>query len=165
MIFGATGGVMEAALRTAADWLTGGEMKKLDFEEVRGVARASRKPPTRSAIWNCMWQLPAVLPTPSKVLESVKSGEKHYDFIEIMGCPGGCVNGGGQPAQPAEVRNFVDLRAMAQPDSMRMMPARPCARAMRTRQSRSFTRTSSANLAAIWPMKCCIPIIESAAGS
>ena len=51
--------------------------------------------------------------TPSKVLESVKSGEKHYHFIEIMGCPGGCVNGGGQPVQPAEVRNFVDLTCYA----------------------------------------------------
>ena len=48
-----------------------------------------------------------------RLLESVKSGEKHYHFIEIMGCPGGCVNGGGQPVQPAAVRNFVDLTGHA----------------------------------------------------
>ena len=110
-IFGATGGVMEAALRTAADWLTGGEMKKLNFEEVRGVA------PIKEATYKIgdlelHVAVTSGLANARKVLESVKSGEKHYDFIEIMGCPGGCVNGGGQPVQPAEVRNFVDLRAM-----------------------------------------------------
>ena len=46
-----------------------------------------------------------------KLLEMVKSGEKQYDFIEIMACPGGCVNGGGQPIQPAKVRNVRDLRS------------------------------------------------------
>jgi len=47
-----------------------------------------------------------------KVLESIKNGEKTYHFIEVMACPGGCVNGGGQPIQPASVRNFTDLRAL-----------------------------------------------------
>ena len=47
-----------------------------------------------------------------KVLKAVQSGEKHYHFIEFMACPGGCVNGGGQPTQPASVRNFVDLKAL-----------------------------------------------------
>ena len=47
-----------------------------------------------------------------KVLDAVKSGEKDYTFIEIMACPGGCVNGGGQPIQPASVRNFTDLKAL-----------------------------------------------------
>ena len=47
-----------------------------------------------------------------KVLDAVKSGEKSYHFIEIMGCPGGCVNGGGQPIQPASVRNFTDLKSL-----------------------------------------------------
>lgn len=93
VIFGATGGVMEAALRTAADWLTGGEMKKLNFEEVRGVA------PIKEATYKIgdlelHVAVTSGLANARKVLESVKSGEKHYDFIEIMGCPGGCVNGG-----------------------------------------------------------------------
>ncbi len=110
-IFGATGGVMEAALRTAADWLTGGEMKKINFEEVRGVA------PIKEATYHIgelelRVAVTSGLANAKKVLESVKSGEKHYDFIEIMGCPGGCVNGGGQPVQPAEVHNFYDLRAL-----------------------------------------------------
>ena len=47
----------------------------------------------------------------AKLLDRVKSGEAQYDFIEVMACPGGCVNGGGQPHQPGEVRNFTDLRA------------------------------------------------------
>ena len=110
-IFGATGGVMEAALRTAADWLTGGEMQKVNFEEVRGVA------PIKEATYKIgdlevRVAVTSGLANAKKVLEAVKSGEKHYDFIEIMGWPGGCVNGGGQPVQPAEVRNFMDLRAM-----------------------------------------------------
>ena len=46
------------------------------------------------------------------VLKAVQSGEKHYDFIEFMACPGGCVNGGGQPQQPGSVRNTVDIRAL-----------------------------------------------------
>lgn len=86
-------------------------MKKLNFEEVRGVA------PIKEATYKIgdlelHVAVTSGLANARKVLESVKSGEKHYDFIEIMGCPGGCVNGGGQPVQPAEVRNFVDLRAM-----------------------------------------------------
>ncbi len=97
--------------RTAADWLTDGEMQKLTFEEVRGVA------PIKEAIYKIgdlelRVAVTSGLANARKVLESIKSGEKHYDFIEIMGCPGGCVNGGGQPVQPAEVRNFVDLRAL-----------------------------------------------------
>jgi NADP-reducing hydrogenase subunit HndD len=47
-----------------------------------------------------------------KVMDAVRSGEMNYQFIEIMACPGGCINGGGQPTQPAEVRNFVDLKGL-----------------------------------------------------
>ena len=110
-IFGATGGVMEAALRTAADWLTGGEMKKINFEEVRGVA-AIKEATYHIGDLELRVAVTSGLANAKKVLESVKSGEKKYDFIEIMGCPGGCVNGGGQPVQPAEVHNFYDLRAL-----------------------------------------------------
>ena len=86
-------------------------MQKVNFEEVRGVA------PIKEATYKIgdlevRVAVTSGLANAKKVLEAVKSGEKHYDFIEIMGCPGGCVNGGGQPVQPAEVRNFMDLRAM-----------------------------------------------------
>lgn len=109
-IFGATGGVMEAALRTAADWLTGGELKKIDFEEVRGT-KGIKEATYQIGDLELRVAVTSGLANAKKLLESVKSGEKHYDFIEVMGCPGGCVNGGGQPVQPASVHNFVDLRA------------------------------------------------------
>ncbi len=109
-IFGATGGVMEAALRTAVEKLTGKELENVDFTEVRGmdgvkeaeydVAGRKIKVAVASGTKN------------AKVLmDKVKDGTSEYLFIEIMGCPGGCINGGGQPIQHAVVRNFVDLKA------------------------------------------------------
>ena len=110
-IFGATGGVMEAALRTAVYWLTGSNPEKVEFEEVRGTAGI------KEATYNVAGVEVKVAvcsgtANAKKLLNMVKSGEKDYTFIEIMGCPGGCVNGGGQPTQPASVRNFVDLKAL-----------------------------------------------------
>ncbi len=109
-IFGATGGVMEAALRTAYETLTGEELEKLEFNEVRGVAGI------KEATYNIAGNEIRVAVTSGtanakKLLEMIKSGEKTYDFIEVMACPGGCVNGGGQPIQPASVHNNVDIRA------------------------------------------------------
>ncbi len=108
-IFGATGGVMEAALRTAVETLTGKELEKLEFTEVRGTAGV------KEATYNVAGMdvnvaVASGLKNAHALLDKVKSGEKQYHFIEIMACPGGCVNGGGQPVQPASVRNFVDLR-------------------------------------------------------
>ncbi|MBQ4648371.1 MAG: iron hydrogenase small subunit [Clostridia bacterium] len=110
-IFGATGGVMEAALRTAAIKLLGVELPDVELKEVRGIEGI------KEATYNLAGNeikvaVASGLSNAKKLLESVKSGEKSYDFIEIMACPGGCVNGGGQPIQPASVRNFVDLRAV-----------------------------------------------------
>ena len=110
-IFGATGGVMEAALRTAAIKLLGVELPDVELKEVRGIEGI--KEATYNLAGNELKVAVAIgLSNAKKLLESVKSGEKSYDFIEIMACPGGCVNGGGQPIQPASVRNFVDLRAV-----------------------------------------------------
>lgn len=113
VIFGATGGVMEAALRTAVESLTGEELKNLDFTDVRGM----------EGIKEASYPIPAVglevkvavasgLGNAKKLLDKVKSGETDYHFIEIMGCPGGCINGGGQPQQPGYVRNTTDIRAL-----------------------------------------------------
>lgn len=110
VIFGATGGVMEAALRTAVETLTGEELKALDFTEVRGV-EGVKEATYEVAGLKVNVAVASGLSNAAKVLEMVKSGEKDYHFIEIMACPGGCVNGGGQPQQHASVRNFVDLRA------------------------------------------------------
>ena len=109
-IFGTTGGVMEAALRTAVEKLTGETLEDVDFTAVRGmdgvkeaeydVAGKKIKVAVASGTKN------------AKVLmEQIKNGTSEYLFIEIMGCPGGCINGGGQPIQHAVVRNFVDLKA------------------------------------------------------
>ena len=109
-IFGATGGVMEAALRTAYETLTHEELKNLDFTDVRGVDGI--KEATYTIAGNVIKVAVASgTANAKKLLDMVKNGEKQYDFIEIMACPGGCVNGGGQPIQPAYVRNFTDVRA------------------------------------------------------
>lgn len=111
VIFGATGGVMEAALRTAVETLTGEELAKLDFTDVRGV-EGIKEASYDVAGMTVKVAVASGLGNARKLLEKVQSGEAEYHFIEIMGCPGGCVNGGGQPQQPASVRNFVDLREL-----------------------------------------------------
>jgi NADP-reducing hydrogenase subunit HndD len=111
VIFGTTGGVMEAALRTAADVLTGEELKGVDYTEVRGTKGVKEATYHVGGI-DVNVAVASGLQNATQLLEAVKRGEKNYHFIEIMGCPGGCVNGGGQPVQPASVRNFVDLKAV-----------------------------------------------------
>lgn len=111
VIFGATGGVMEAALRTANDWLTGEDNKEVEFHEVRGtdglkeatynIGGLEVKVAVASGIANANY-----------VMSRIKDGTAPWHFVEIMCCPGGCVNGGGQPTQPASVRNTVDLKAL-----------------------------------------------------
>ena len=111
VIFGATGGVMEAALRTAVWKLTGEkDGTPIEFTEVRGVDGI------KEATYNVAGMdvnvcVASGLKNAKEVLNRVKNGEANYHFIEIMGCPGGCVNGGGQPQVPASVRNFTDIRA------------------------------------------------------
>ena len=110
-IFGATGGVMEAALRTAAEVLENKKLEKLEFEDVRGTAGIKRATYT---LGGAEIKVAVVSGTANakKLLNAIKAGEEKVDFIEIMACPGGCVNGGGQPTQPAVVRNNVDLKAL-----------------------------------------------------
>ena len=109
-IFGATGGVMEAALRTAVETLTGEELPNVDFVDVRGTAGIKEKT-YEVAGMNVKVAVASGLANAKELLKKVESGEADYQFIEIMGCPGGCVNGGGQPQQPGYVRNTVDIRA------------------------------------------------------
>jgi NADP-reducing hydrogenase subunit HndD len=110
VIFGATGGVMEAALRTAVEKLSGEELKSLDFTEVRGTEGIKEASYTVNGM-EIKVCVVSGLANANTIMEKVKNGTADYHFIEIMGCPGGCVNGGGQPIQHAVVRNFVDLRA------------------------------------------------------
>ncbi|MEE1396226.1 MAG: NADH-dependent [FeFe] hydrogenase, group A6 [Acutalibacteraceae bacterium] len=110
VIFGATGGVMEAALRTAVEKLSGEELKSLDFTEVRGAEGIKEASYTVNGM-EVKVCVVSGLANANTIMEKVKNGTADYHFIEIMGCPGGCVNGGGQPIQHAVVHNFVDLRA------------------------------------------------------
>ena len=111
VIFGATGGVMEAALRTAVETLTGEELQNLDFTDVRGM-EGIKEATYPVAGLEVKVAIASGLGNARKLLEKVKSGEATYHFIEIMGCPGGCINGGGQPQQPGYVRNSVDIRGL-----------------------------------------------------
>ncbi len=109
-IFGATGGVMEAALRTAAHIL-GGEGSPIEFKEVRGTRGL------KEAEYNIGGGIVKVavahgLANARKAIELIKSGEKKYTFVEVMACPGGCINGGGQPYVHDEIRNNIDLKTV-----------------------------------------------------
>lgn len=111
VIFGATGGVMEAALRTAVWKLTGEAADSpVEFKDVRGVEGIKT---AEYKVGDLTVKVAVVsgLANAKKFLTQVKNGEVECHFIEIMACPGGCVNGGGQVIQPADVRNFTDIRA------------------------------------------------------
>lgn len=111
VIFGATGGVMEAALRTAVETLTGEELKNPDFTDVRGT-KGIKEATYQVGGMDVRVAVASGLGNAKELLNKVKSGEANYHFIEIMGCPGGCVNGGGQPQQPGYIRNTVDVRQL-----------------------------------------------------
>nr|WP_302168015.1 NADH-dependent [FeFe] hydrogenase, group A6 [uncultured Schaedlerella sp.] len=111
VIFGATGGVMEAALRTAVETLTGEELSDVEFTEVRGTD-GIKEATYHVADMDVKVAVASGLSNAKQILEKVRAGEADYHFIEIMCCPGGCVNGGGQPQVHADVRNFEDVRAI-----------------------------------------------------
>ncbi|MEA4894964.1 MAG: [FeFe] hydrogenase, group A, partial [Oscillospiraceae bacterium] len=111
VIFGATGGVMEAALRTAAEWLTGDPAAPVEFCDVRGTGAIKEATYTVGGL-TLNVAVTSGLKNARELLEAVRRGEKNYHFIEVMACPGGCVNGGGQIIQPASVRNNVDLKKL-----------------------------------------------------
>ena len=110
VIFGATGGVMEAALRTAAFWITGDDQNTpVDFKEVRGFDGIKLATYEVGSV-TVRVAVASGLANARELLNKVKSGEIQVDFIEIMACPGGCINGGGQPRVSAEIRNFTNYR-------------------------------------------------------
>ena len=109
VIFGTTGGVMEASLRTAQDILTGEQLDKIDFEAVRGGAGIKR---AKLEIAGKEIGVVAAsgLANAKKILEEIKNGKVDYQFVEIMACPGGCVMGGGQPIKSAKTQEQIDVR-------------------------------------------------------
>ena len=111
VIFGATGGVMEAALRTAYEVITGKTLEDVNFTAVRGVD-GIKEASVKIGDLDVNVAVASSTGKASELLEMVKKGEKNYTFIEIMGCPGGCVNGGGQPIVSSQIRNWTDIRPL-----------------------------------------------------
>ena len=111
VIFGASGGVMEAALRTAQDTLTGKDLDKIDFEAVRG-GEGIKKATVKIADTEMKVVAASGLANAREILEEIKAGKADYQFVEIMACPGGCVMGGGQPIKSSKIRAEVDIRKL-----------------------------------------------------
>lgn len=96
VIFGTTGGVIEAAVRTAYDWITGETLEKVDFQQLRGL-EGIRSATVKVGDMNLRIGIAHGLGNARKLLEDIKAGISQFDAIEIMACPGGCIGGGGQP--------------------------------------------------------------------
>ena len=110
-IFGTTGGVMEAALRTAQDTLTGKDLKEIDFKEVRG-GKGIKKSKVNIAGKDLKVVAASGLANAKEILEEIKNKKADYQFVEIMACPGGCVMGGGQPIKSSKIQSEVDVRKL-----------------------------------------------------
>lgn len=110
VIFGVTGGVMEAALRTVVDVLTGEDMPRLEYADVRGLEGIKEATVNVNGT-DINVAIVHGTANAAKLLNAIRAGEKTYHFIEVMGCPGGCVTGGGQPIVDARARYYVDPRA------------------------------------------------------
>lgn len=108
-IFGATGGVMEAALRTACDMLTGESADSIEYDDIRGEDGIKEATVTAGNV-TLKAAVAHGLGNARALMERIRAGE-HFDFVEVMACPGGCVTGGGQPLLGADERNWLDLRA------------------------------------------------------
>lgn len=112
LIFGATGGVMEAALRTANDWISGKDNADVEYTAVRGTM-GLKQATAKLGDMDVKVAVASSASAAKVVMDRMKAGNPDgWTFVEIMGCPGGCVNGGGQPIQPQSVRDTVDLKAV-----------------------------------------------------
>ena len=110
VIFGTTGGVMEAALRTVKEIVTGNPFDRLEYEPVRG-AEGIKKATVEMNGKEVKVVVASGLKNAQIILEEIKSGKADYQFVEIMACPGGCVMGGGQPIRSSKERATIDIRA------------------------------------------------------
>ena len=108
-IFGTTGGVMEAALRTVADKLTGEDLKEIDYKEARGE-KGIKKATLNIAGKEVKIVVASGLANARKIMDEIQSGKADYQFVEIIACPGGCVMGGGQPIRTSKERAEIDIR-------------------------------------------------------
>ena len=129
-IFGVTGGVMEAALRTVVDILNGTSTDSFEYSTVRGL-EGIRIAKVKAGNLELRAAVAHGLGNARKLMDAIRAGEK-FDCVEIMACPGGCVNGGGQPLQLSEVRSWIDIRAER-------------AKALYSEDNKSFIRKSHNN--------------------
>ena len=111
VIFGATGGVMEAALRTVKELVDGKELEKVEFDVVRGSDKGIKEATVKVGDMDVNVAIVHGLGNARKVLNDIKDGKANYHFIEIMACPGGCVTGGGQPIIDAKTLMDIDPKA------------------------------------------------------
>ena len=127
VIFGTSGGVMEAALRTVVDVLTSDDLDAIEYHAVRGQ-RGLKEASLQVGDMTVNVAVAHSMAIAKPLLEDIRAGRSKYHFIEIMGCPGGCINGGGQSYVNAMIRNsgfdFKGARAKALYDEDRSMPAR-----------------------------------------
>ena len=129
VIFGVTGGVMEAALRTVYEVMEKKELKDLDFTAVRGTVGLKEATIPVAGI-DVKVAVAHSMSVAKPLLDEIRAGTSPYHFIEIMGCPGGCINGGGQPIVAASIKNslkdinYKQLRAKALYDEDLEMPVR-----------------------------------------
>lgn len=107
-IFGVTGGVMEAALRSVSEILTGIPLEKVEFEEVRGQ-KGIKRAKVKIGEEEIRIVVASGLSNARKIMEEIKEGKADYHFVEIMACPGGCIMGGGQPIKNSKIRETVDV--------------------------------------------------------
>ena len=110
-IFGVTGGVMEAALRTAADIIEGKDLKNIEYEEVRGK-KGIKKASIKIAKKKVNIVVASGLKNARIIMEEIKSGKADYQFVEIMACPGGCIMGGGQPIKNSKTLSNIDVHKL-----------------------------------------------------
>ena len=110
-IFGTTGGVMEAAIRTAVDTLEGRSIDKLNYTEVRGE-KEIKEATLNIAGTEVRIAVASGLANARKIMEQIKNGNCPYHFVEIMACPGGCIMGGGQPIKSSKIRATVDVAGL-----------------------------------------------------
>lgn len=109
VVFGASGGVMESALRTLVEMVDKKELTSLEFNEVRGMQGIKEATYTLNNM-EIKVAVASGLSNAKKLLKRIENKEVFYHFIEIMGCPGGCINGGGQPIVSSKIRNYTDIK-------------------------------------------------------
>ena len=109
VIFGASGGVMEAALRTVSELLMGEKVDNIEYAEVRGAEGIKEATIPLGGI-TLKAAVAHGLGNARKLMDRIKNNEEAYHFVEIMACPGGCVAGGGQPIVPARIWNSMDFK-------------------------------------------------------